>query len=107
MYSIKNYVINGGELFTIKNIDRYRDGVKCCGGVGILVIETTGKNYLTLLYDGSILKSKEGKIYNDENFKLYIVSLINIYIDGLSFKINHSKNLLKSLAPNGQKSIKS
>ena len=94
---IHEYFKNGGESFHVTLIDRYRDGVSCCGGTGTLIIETTSSTAATFIYNGIELIDKQNGKYKDANFKIYFISRIEAYLEVLKWNEINAVNLKEYL----------
>jgi hypothetical protein len=87
---IKEYVVNGGKLFTIKTIDTIRDG-------GTKVLDTTGGKFYI---NKDSKKFHSGYSPSDENlitdFLLveYLIKRIETYIKRCEEDLERDKNLL-------------
>jgi hypothetical protein len=87
---MKEYVVNGGKLFTIKTIDTIRDG-------GTKVLDTTGGKFYI---NKDSKKFHSGYSPSDENlitdFLLieYLIERIESYIKRSEDELNWDKNLL-------------
>jgi hypothetical protein len=87
---MKEYVVNGGKLFTIKTIDTIRDG-------GTKVLDTTGGRFYI---NKDSKKFHSGYSPSDENlitdFLLieYLIERIESYIKRSEDELNWDKNLL-------------
>jgi hypothetical protein len=87
---IKEYVVNGGKLFTIKTIDTIRDG-------GTKVLDTTGGKFYI---NKDSKKFHSGYSPSDENlitdFLLveYLIERIETYIKRCDEDLERNKNLL-------------
>lgn len=87
---MKEYVVNGGKIFTIKTIDTIRDG-------GTKVLDTTGGKFY--IHKDS-KKFHSGYSTSEENlitdFLLieYLIERIETYIKRCEEDVEHNKNLL-------------
>jgi hypothetical protein len=90
---IKQYVINGGKLFTITFIDTLRDG-------GTKFIKTT-KNYYYVNKDTKKFHSAyptiEENLITDHLLEAYLIERIETYIQRCEKDIERNKNLLKEI----------
>ena len=87
---IKEYVVNGGELFTIKTIETIRDG-------GTKVLDTTGGKFYvhkdTKKFHSDYKPSDENLI-TDFLLIEYLTELIERYIKRCENDVRWNKNLL-------------
>lgn len=91
---IKEYVKNGGGLFTIQSIDTIRDG-----GTKIIKCTNSDTFYINKDYDEFHLKyplNEDNKI-TDELLKYYIMDRISVYVKRLGQDYKRNKILLMKL----------
>jgi hypothetical protein len=92
---IKEYVKNGGELFSISNIDIIRDGgTKVIEKKGILTAIYIHKDNWTLHYS---YPTSDENIITNEATKVYIMDRIHNYYERCVDKVTHSKYIIERL----------
>lgn len=90
---IKQYIVNGGYLFTVKRIDSYRDG-----GTG--VVETNYNNFYIHQKNNTIHSSyppSAENILKDDLLIEYLLERIKIYIDRSEDSVRRNRTLLNDI----------
>ena len=107
--NILNFLKAGHEHFSIKEITHFRDGNRCCQGMGTMVIICSNGNEFT--FDGVDFKVKkwiwiennDGVVVNkkkpviDAIFKDFVVHQLGNFIDEIEYKLQSSKALFSEL----------
>ena len=92
---IKEYVKNGGRLFTIESIDTIRDGgtkiIKCTNSDTFYINKEKDEFHLQYPLDD------DNKI-TDTLLKHYLLDRITVYVERLGSEYERNKNLLSELS---------